>query len=179
MNGFGKNVTFQQALVSDSVGKEIEFFTVGPGEAGSVYASHAKSAARKRQSSKLTTTTIDALAETHGFQPDLVKIDVEGAELDALNGAKKVAQSPATFFVEMHDIEERKMAVSAQAVLDWAGETGRTVHYMKHHAPLTNAQTIAHRGRCHLLIMPNDQEYPAYLKPIEQKSPISPDFAED
>ncbi|MGK0186925.1 MAG: FkbM family methyltransferase [Verrucomicrobiales bacterium] len=179
MNGYGKGITFQRGLVSEAVGNEIAFFTVGPGDAGSVYASHAKTAARKQQSMKLTTTTVDALSEIHDFQPDLVKIDVEGAELDVLKGAVTVAKSAAKFFIEMHDIEERKMAVSAQAVIDWAAANGRTAYYMKEHTPLTDAQMIAHRGRCHLLIIPSSEEYPTYLKPIAQRAPITTDLAKD
>lgn len=179
MNGYGKGITFQRGLVSDVVGKEMDFFTVGPGDAGSIYASHAKTAARQQQSMKLTSTTVDALAETHEFQPDLVKIDVEGAELDVLKGAVNVAKSHAKFFIEMHDIAERKMAVSAQAVIDWSAANGRTAYYMKEHTPLDDAQMIAHRGRCHLLIIPSGEEYPAYLKPIEQRAPVTADLAKD
>ncbi|MEZ5330159.1 MAG: FkbM family methyltransferase [Verrucomicrobiales bacterium] len=178
-NGFGKNVSYQQGLVSDVTGKQVNFFTVGPGDAGSVYASHAKTAANKQKSTVMTTTTIDALAELHGIQPDLVKIDVEGAELDVLKGATNVAKSRAPFFIEMHDLQERKMVESAQAVIDWCTANGRTAYYMKQHEPLTDPQTIAHRGRCHLLIIRSDQEYPAYLKPIAQGAPIKADLSKD
>ena len=179
MNGFGRNITFQQGLVSDVAGKQVSFFTVGPGDAGSVYASHAKTAANQQKSSVMTTTTVDALADLHGIQPDLVKIDVEGAELDVLKGAARVAQSKAPFFIEMHDLQERKMAVSAQAIIDWCAANGRTPYYMKLHEPLTYPQTIAHRGRCHLFIIRSDQEYPAYLKSIAQGTPITADLAND
>ena len=46
-------------------------------------------------------TTIDALAIRFGM-PDLVFIDVEGAEHLALEGAYRVLQTDADFFVEVH-----------------------------------------------------------------------------
>ena len=172
MNGFGKGIVFQRGLVADEVGKEVEFFTIGAGDAGSVYQSHAKSAARKQQSCRLTTTTIDALAAKHDFVPDLVKMDVEGAELDALKGAVNVAKSDAAFFIEMHSLDNRPMVESARAVIAWSKANGRTAYYMKQHAPLVDPTTIAHRGRCHLLILKQEQDYPDYLKSIPQSSPL-------
>jgi FkbM family methyltransferase len=46
-------------------------------------------------------TTLDDLAQLLGF-PDLVKLDVEGAELDALLGAKTVLAHHPTVLVEAH-----------------------------------------------------------------------------
>jgi len=49
------------------------------------------------------TTTIDAFCECHGVWPDVIKIDVEGAELDVLKGARGVLGRPGVqVFVEFH-----------------------------------------------------------------------------
>jgi FkbM family methyltransferase len=49
------------------------------------------------------TTTIDAFCDRHRVRPDVVKIDVEGAELDVLAGARRVlAQPDMQAFVEFH-----------------------------------------------------------------------------
>ena len=45
--------------------------------------------------------TIDRLAETYG-PPDIVYIDVEGAEVLALDGARSVLASEPDFFIEVH-----------------------------------------------------------------------------
>jgi len=45
--------------------------------------------------------TIDQLADTYGI-PDVVFIDIEGAEFMALAGAKKVLSKEVDFFVEVH-----------------------------------------------------------------------------
>ncbi len=49
------------------------------------------------------TTTIDAFCERHRTRPDVLKIDVEGAELDVLKGARRVlAQQDLQAFLEFH-----------------------------------------------------------------------------
>jgi FkbM family methyltransferase len=50
---------------------------------------------------RVEAVTIDGLAERFGF-PDVVFMDVEGAEFLALAGASRVLDSGADFFVEVH-----------------------------------------------------------------------------
>lgn len=173
LNGFSANVAFHCGLVSEMVGEEVDFFTVGTGDAGSIYRSHARTAVRQDQRRRMVTSTIDAIASARNFVPDLVKIDVEGAELKALKGAGTIGHSEAIFFVEMHALKDRPMVESAAAVMQWAAENGRTAYYMKHHVPLDSPDMIADRGRCHLLIIKSTQAYPEYLKAIRQGSPVS------
>lgn len=52
--------------------------------------------------------TLDSLAEEFGFQPDIVKIDVEGAEFLVLQGMQKIlAQSKLEVYCEVHIEEEQ------------------------------------------------------------------------
>jgi FkbM family methyltransferase len=49
------------------------------------------------------TTTLDRFCEERGVKPDVVKIDVEGAELEVLRGARSTLSSPDVIaFVEFH-----------------------------------------------------------------------------
>ena len=47
-------------------------------------------------------TTIDELSETDGFAPDLIKVDVEGYEVDLLEGARRTLQRRPALLVEVH-----------------------------------------------------------------------------
>jgi FkbM family methyltransferase len=48
------------------------------------------------QSVTVSATTLDKYCKHHGVRPDLIKVDVEGAEFLALNGAKSLLQLPAS-----------------------------------------------------------------------------------
>lgn len=49
------------------------------------------------------TTTIDGFCESRNLHPDVIKIDVEGAELDVLRGARRVLALPGVHaFLEFH-----------------------------------------------------------------------------
>lgn len=56
------------------------------------------------QSVTVPLTTIDAFCEAHGLTPDVIKIDIEGAELAALRGARRTIArtAPLALFVELH-----------------------------------------------------------------------------
>lgn len=169
LNGFSQQVRLILAFLSDTDGEEIPFFTVGSGAAGSRYSDHAKTASHNSKNIQVLTRTLDSVVSETGFQPDLVKIDVEGAETQVLEGAR---QTVITFrprlMVEMHALAERTMEENAELVLQWCGTVGYRAYYLKHHIELSDPASIASRGRCHLLLLPANDIYPEFLKPIHQ-----------
>jgi hypothetical protein len=66
---------------------------------------------------EVSQTTLDELAEQYGL-PDLIKMDIEGAELDALQGASNVLLHGPSLFIEVHspDLVDR-----VAGLLDAAG----------------------------------------------------------
>ena len=173
MNNLKGRVMFHQALVADTPGVEMEFYSVGAGDAGSIHASHAKTASKLGMSRLLPTSTIDHILQEFQFNPDLVKIDVEGAETNALKGADSLGSTEARIFVEMHRTENLSMKDAAETVLDWARSRDRTVYYLKRHQELTSGKEVEHRGKCHFLILKNSDSYPDYLRQISQGDEIS------
>lgn len=66
----------------------------------------------------LPAVTIDGLARVHG-QPDIVFVDIEGYEMEALRGAAKTLLTPTTWFIELHgDATLAKFNTSNQQVAD-------------------------------------------------------------
>jgi hypothetical protein len=119
------------------------------------------------------TVTIDYLSEFYNIKPDLVKIDVEGAETLVMQSSKKLANSSkCTFFIEMHNVEDLGMEAAGQVMLDWCSEMDYKAWYLKTGELLETAETIKDRGKCHLLLLPQEKHYPDYLKGIKQNAPL-------
>lgn len=168
-NGMGVNKTYINAFVGDEKGAEVKFYTLGTGSAGSMFGSHADSAKAVNAHYMVPTTTLDDLIAETGLIPGLIKIDVEAAESYVLQGATQLAaKQKAVIMVEMHGPQEMPMQKNAGLVLDWCTANNYTAWYMKEHSQLHTAAQIAHRGRCHLLLLPAGMHYPEYLKGINE-----------
>ena len=160
-------------FVSDQNDAELEFFTLGHGAAGSMYKTHAETAAAIGSSYKVQTTTIDFLADYFQWIPDFMKIDVEGAEFFVLNGAKKtVTTNPLKILVEMHSSPELSMFDNAAKVLNWCKEVGYNAWYIREGQIVDTPETIAKRGKCHLLLLPSNATYPDYLMNSKEREKL-------
>jgi hypothetical protein len=138
-----------------------------------MYASHAETAASINSFLEVKTVTLDYLSEFYDINPDLVKIDVEGAETLVMQAAKTMAsKSKCSFFIEMHNVENLGMEAAGQKMLDWCEEMNYRAWYLKTGELLQNAKEIKTRGKCHLLLLPQEKEYPQYLKGIKQNAPL-------
>ncbi len=172
-NNLGFNAKCYCGFVSNKNNETIKFYTLGSGAAGSMHASHAESAAAINSFSQVNTVTLDYLFEYYALSPDLVKIDVEGAETFVMEGAKKIAlETKCTFFIEMHDVVDLSMKEAANKMIAWATDMGYNVWYLKTGEKLTTSETVKNRGKCHLLLLPIDKDYPNYLKGNEQNAPL-------
>ena len=98
LNGLARRVTPLQLAVSSSKG-EAFFATDG------VSGTHRLAAKTKNSKGHpVATTSVDAFCAEQGIRPTVIKIDVEGAELDVLRGARETLKNTqeAKVFVEMH-----------------------------------------------------------------------------
>ena len=172
-NGLGSQACFIAAFVGNTIDETIKFYTIGSKAAGSMHASHAKTAAAKNSFIEVKTVTLDYLYSFYDIKPDLVKIDVEGAETMVMESAKKIAKdTKCSFFIEMHKVENLGMEKAGQYMLEWSSEIDYSVWYPKTGELLTSAETIKNRGKCHLLLLPKEKSYPEYLKGIKQNAPL-------
>jgi FkbM family methyltransferase len=173
LNGISHRVRFVLGFASAQADQQLDFYTVGTDSAGSRYPGHARTASSKGCVSSVQTKTIDHVLMEIRLVPDLVKIDIEGAEAEALEGAKGLARNgKPRVIVEMHSPPELSMVENCRRVLAWCREVGYRAYYLKEHAQITTPDPIAHRGRCHLLLIPEQAEYPHWLNQIHQNSSV-------
>lgn len=172
-NGFGHQVNFYKGFVSDKDNDEITFWTSGAGAAGSIYSSHAKTAKKDGSSTQVSTITVDSIVSLFNMQPDLIKVDVEGAESKVLQGAIETTRKyKPHFLVEMHSMAELSMEQNTTLVLNWCKENNYNAFYLKEHTLITDPSLIKHRGRCHVLLIAMGKAYPDELKLIRQSDKI-------
>ena len=167
---------FVCAFAAERSNEMVEFWSIGTGAASSMYQQHAKTASRSGTATKVPTITLDELSARYGMVPDLVKVDVEGAESKVLAGASDLASKMRTrLLVEMHSPPELPMSENANLVLSWCTDVGYAAWYLDKECSLTTAAQIEQRGRCHLLLQPKAWPYPEWLRGIRQSArlPIS------
>jgi len=75
-------------------------------------------------------TTLDAYTERTGIMPNLVKIDVEGAEVAVLRGAQRLLASDATILCELHPFAWERNGVSFSDLISALRQSGRRVRYL-------------------------------------------------
>lgn len=173
LNNLGFKARFYSAFVSDKMNQMVKFYTIGAGAAGSMHADHAKSAAAVNAHTEVQTITLDYLFDYYKIVPNLVKIDVEGAEGLVMQGAKELAKSAKPdFFIEMHAVENISMEQNAQIMIDWCLENNYTPWYMSKEQKLTSAHMIQNRGKCHLLLIPQGKEYPKCIKGVKERAKL-------
>ena len=172
-NNLGNKVQYMTAFVSDKLGESIKFYTVGAGAAGSMYASHAKTASALNSFINVDTVTLDHMYHYYNLKPDLIKIDVEGAETLVMDSAKILAsETQCSFFIEMHKVEGLGMEAAGDYMVEWCNSQNYTAWYLKTGEALSSGKPIAHRGKCHLLLLPSSKTYPDYLIDVKQNSPL-------
>ena len=173
INNLGYKAQYFSGFVSDNDNSNIKFYTIGSGAAGSMFASHAKSAAAINSFTEVKTVTLDYLYKLYAMKPDLIKIDVEGAETLVMEGAYNVAnETQCAFFIEMHNVEGLGMEQAGQRILDWCAKVKYKAWYLKKGEELKLASTIKIRGKCHLLLLPENKTYPEYLNGVEQNEAL-------
>ncbi len=72
----------------------------------------------------------------------------------------------------MHNVENLGMEAAGNLMIEWCNEQHYQAWYLKTGELFLSGQTIAGRGKCHLLLIPKGQAYPEYLKGVHQNSAL-------
>lgn len=169
INGLSNNCKFINAFVGDENDKKHDFFSSLTDEAGSMFRSFAKTSSRIGKSRIVKLLTVDKICENTNFIPDLIKIDVEGAELLVLKGIKEILKkSRPKLFIEVHSGEELSIIKNTKDLQRWANEKFYKCYYLRNHSLITDANQISNRGKYHMILIDQDQKYPEYLKEVSE-----------
>ena len=178
-NHLSARVNLVCALAAEAHDQTVQFWTTGIAAASSIYADQAGTAKKKNSFIRVPTTSIDYLCDFYGVVPDLVKIDVEGAECKVLSGSTRCASYAKTrFLVELHPTPV-SVAENAREVIRWSETVGYRTWYLKEHVALDDSKQVQHRGRCHVLLQPASWSYPTWLKGIQQSDGLTKALAAD
>jgi FkbM family methyltransferase len=83
---------------------------------------------------RVPTVVLDDWLEREGLRPDLIKIDVEGAELGVLRGlARTLARDGVRLFVEVHPPELEAAGLSTDHVVHFLAERGYRTWVIEEH----------------------------------------------
>jgi FkbM family methyltransferase len=121
----------QQAVAGDEGEADFAFATPGSPQG------HLGGSKQGEATIRVQLTTLDAAAKWHGM-PSFVKVDIEGAEVDALRGAPGVIAAGPTWLIELHGPN------AAQGVARILGEAGYAFYALNGSAILEGAGLPEH-----------------------------------
>jgi FkbM family methyltransferase len=152
MNGFA-NVTVRNIGIGRSRGElSLAATPDGPGRATAdegIKHEHASSRAAVEVISVPVNSLDEEIRDTSLPEPDFVKIDVEGLELDVLEGMREtIARSKPSLFVEIHGSDLAAKRANASRVVQLLSDYGYSIHHVESDQPVdTSTSERAIRGR--------------------------------
>jgi FkbM family methyltransferase len=156
LNGLASRVTVVNALIAERSGMSIEFY----GDAASGGASIIPGYLAHYQPLCKATLALDDFVNESGCVPDLIKIDVEGAELRVVAGLSETMRSARPLiFIELHSWSEMTVSRTAEALLQRLAPLDYCLIYLRWKAIVIDPAVFAGRGRCHVLACPNGSPF--------------------
>ena len=170
MNNKSENVIFIPKAAYNQSGVNIKLWSMQGAYAGaSTDINFSETGRISKNYFDVETITLDEIANTHNYYPDVVKIDVEGAEFSVLEGSINIAKKGNTLFiVEIHSSIELSIVDNTNKILQWADQNDYQAYYLREHKKLINSEDIKHRGRYHILLIHKQKKYPEGLNRIKQ-----------
>ncbi len=157
-NKWNERIEVVQAVVSDQNGR-LPFYVYGASMAASLSRTNVEVLNSERRTSPVSmvevpSVTLDTFCKEHKFMPDVIKVDVEGAELLVLRGAQNLLLdiSPVVL-CEIHPAQMQNCGSSVLELYAFLEEVGYALQAIDEpnpmgifHARLTRAQTLPATG---------------------------------
>jgi FkbM family methyltransferase len=127
-----RNLKYHIGVLSDQTGKEVDFYQNNIHPGGNSYYKENEAVNpqapiyfNESHKTRLITVTLDAVVRLKQFPlPDLIKMDVQGAELDILKGAGSVLSSSKHVILELQRVEYNKGAPLNDTVIAYMDSIG-------------------------------------------------------
>jgi FkbM family methyltransferase len=122
---FVKNYDYAIAVLSDADGKIVDFYEDPNNPGGNSYYLETTGAFNETHKTKRITMTLDTIvAENKWELPDLLKIDVQGAEVDVLKGAEKTLSNCKDIILEAQHVNYNNGAPKVDEVKEYLESIG-------------------------------------------------------
>jgi FkbM family methyltransferase len=118
---------------------------------------------------KKVTLSVDDFCLYMKLKPDLIKIDVEGAEFLVIKGMENTLRSDRPMIhLELHSWQEMTMKANAKQILEWLIPFGYHMIYLSTLEIITDPNLLSARGRCHVLLKHQDSPLPSGIELIDR-----------
>ena len=156
LNGLGEHITVVNALIADHSGLALDFY----GDAASGSASIIPGYLDHNRPLSKATLALDDFISAHGLTPELIKMDIEGAELKALAGLTQTMRTIRPLvFVELHSWGDVTVSGTVAYLLPQLAALAYHLVYLRTKAIVTDAAVLADRGRCHVVLCPHESPF--------------------
>tara|TARA_B100000242_G_scaffold292842_1_gene269246 strand:+ start:501 stop:1265 length:765 start_codon:yes stop_codon:yes gene_type:complete len=119
LNKLSERITLIPSALSSKKGIQKMYFEDGFSPAASF-----KSEPFLNNAVKVPTETLDSIIFSHKLIPNLIKIDVEGAEYEVLKGGKKTLSITNNLLIEIHNYKLSEFETSLDEILSFLKEFG-------------------------------------------------------
>lgn len=160
LNGIGDRLTVVNALLTDRSGDSIPFYWEHTSAGASITAGYLGHSFAIHKSS----LALDDFVIRNSIRPDLIKMDIEGAEGMALRGAlQTIRNCQPLIMLELHSYGTVTLQQNAQHVLDLAAPVDYQMIYLKTLEVVVSGNQLD-RGRCHVLLCRRSFNYKELFK---------------
>jgi FkbM family methyltransferase len=151
LNDLSSRITVVNALIAERSGLAIDFY----GDAASGSASIIPGYLAHHHPLRKGTLALDDFVRDSGLRPDLIKIDVEGAELRVIAGLMETLRKARPLaFIELHSWSDLTVSDTADRLLEQLAPLDYCLIYLRTKSIITDPAVLDGRGRCHVLACP-------------------------